>query len=128
MPMKTPRYNDDPLAAAIGHITMLKEQVETLTGALREATQTIGHQDNRLTFLEENLKRLTQPRALLTIQEASEALGLCARTLKRWRDEPNPRIPFIKMEGGDVRYRREEIDRYLNSREQCAKQRALKAT
>lgn len=114
------RYTDDKLLAAIGRIAILTEQVETLTGELRAATQTIQHQDHRIKFLEEHQRQLTRPRTVLTIQEVSETLGLCARTLKRWRDEPNPRIPFIQLEGGDVRYRAEAIENYLKSRERGA--------
>jgi len=125
--MKIPRYSDDPLAAAIGRIAILTEQVETLTNELRAATQTIDHQNHRITFLEEHQKQLTRPRTLLTIQEVAAMLDLSARTLKRWRDEPHPRIPFILMEGGDVRYRTEAIESYLKSRERGASRPALRA-
>lgn len=119
----TTRYTDDKLLAAIGQIAILKEQIEILTSDLRAATQTIEHQDHRIKFLEERQR----PRTLLTIEETASLLGVCARTLKRWRDESHPRIAHIVMEGGDVRYRGEEIERYLKSRERGAKQPALKA-
>lgn len=125
--MKT-RYQDDKLLAAIGHIAILEEKVEFLTGELRAAVLTIQHLDHRTKFLEEHQKQLTRPRTLLTEKEAAEMLGVHIETMRKWRKEhPAPRIPFIQLEGGDVRYRAEAIESYLNSRERGAKSRALKA-
>jgi hypothetical protein len=112
-----PKWINDPLLAAIGRIVMLEERV----AECEQRRKQIAHQAERIKFQEERLAQLTRPRTLLTIQEASEALGLCTPTLKRWRDEPRPRIPFIVMEGGDIRHRTEEIERYLKSRERGAK-------
>jgi hypothetical protein len=42
-------------------------------------------------------------------------------TLKGWRKEEPARIPFFLFEGGDIRYRVEEIERYLERRERGVK-------
>jgi hypothetical protein len=121
-----PKWINDPLAAAIGRIVMLEERV----AECEQQREQIAHQAERIKFLEERLTQLTRPRELLTEKEAAAMLRVHIRTLKRWRVErPSPRIPYIVTEGGDVRYRVEAIDRYLNSRErpnQTAKKGAAK--
>jgi hypothetical protein len=121
MRRSAPQYQDDKLAAAIGHITILEEKVDTLTDALEQARQSDERQENRIRFIEERFTQLARPRTLLIEQEAAEMLRVHIRTLKRWRNERPARIPFITFEGGDVRYRTEDIERYLNSRTRGAK-------
>jgi Helix-turn-helix domain len=105
---------------------MLEEQSAAMLESLDTARAEIGCQESRIRFLEERLKQLTQPRALLTEQETAELLRVHVRTLKRWRiDENPPRICFIVMEGGDIRYRVEEIERYLKGRERGALRKAV---
>jgi hypothetical protein len=112
------------IATAIGRAVRAEEKCEALFESLSEAQEQIVSQDHRIRFLEEHLAQLTRPRELMTIQETAAMLGVCARTLKRWRDEPRPRIPFILMEGGDIRYRIEAIENYLKSRERGALRKA----
>jgi hypothetical protein len=99
---------------------MLEERV----AECERQREQIAQQESRIQFLEERLAQLTRPRTLLTIKEAAEMLDLSGRTLKRWRDEPRPRISYILLEGGDVRYRAEAIENYLQSRERGAKKGA----
>jgi Helix-turn-helix domain len=112
-----PKWINDPISAAIGRIVMLEERMAECERQLEQ----IAQQDRQIKFLEERVAQLTRPRALLTIPEAVEYLGMSARTLKRWRDEKHPRIPFILLEGGDIRYRPEAIDEFLRDRERGEK-------
>jgi len=113
-----PRFTDDATAAAIGRIVILEEKVESLVESLSAAEERIARHDHRIRFLEERLQQLQCPRELLTEREAAELLRVHIQTLRDWRKEhPAPRIPFILMEGGDIRYRVEAIETYLKSRE-----------
>src|SRR5262245_32465110 len=112
--MRKPRYKDDPLAAAIGRIAMLEDEADALREELTAERQQIDRQESRIRFLEERLAQLTRPRMLLTEKETAAELGVHVETMRKWRKErPSPRIPFVEMEGGDIRYRAEEIERYL---------------
>jgi excisionase family DNA binding protein len=54
---------------------------------------------------------------LLSDKEATEHLGLANGTLSVWRCEGRYNIPFIKV-GANVRYRRSDLDAWLESRTQ----------
>ncbi len=112
--MAKPRFTDFGTAALIGRVVILEELVDALQ-------QSNERQENRIRFLEEHLTQLTRPRALLAEQEAAEMLRVHVRTLKRWRNERPARIQFITFEGGDIRYRTEDVERYLNNRTRGAK-------
>jgi len=125
--MAKPRFRDDPNTSTIGRVVLAEEDIAALQEALNAGTERIGRLESRAKFLEERLAQLTRPRTLLTTKEAAAELGVHVETMRKWRKErPSPRIPFIVMEGGDVRYRVEEIERYLNSRTRGMKP-ALKA-
>jgi Helix-turn-helix domain len=112
-----PKWISDPLTATIGRIVMLEERV----AECEQQREQIAHQAERIKFLEERLAQLTRPRDLLTEKEAAEKLRVHFQTLRDWRKErPWPRIPYILMEGGDIRYRLDDIENYLKSRERGA--------
>lgn len=52
---------------------------------------------------------------LLSTDEAAETLGVTARTLEVWRCTKRHQIPFLKI-GRLIRYRRGDLERWLNSR------------
>ena len=56
----------------------------------------------------------TRPR-LFSNEEAAAHIGVNPRTLEVWRCTKRHQIPFIKV-GRLVRYRREDLDRWLASR------------
>jgi excisionase family DNA binding protein len=56
---------------------------------------------------------------LLSDKEATEYLGLADGTLAVWRCNGRYQIPFIKI-GTKVRYRRAQLDAWLESRTQKA--------
>jgi hypothetical protein len=116
MRRSAPQYQDDKLATAIGHIAILKDESAGQREDLTDARDRIARLENQIRFLDERLTQLTRPRVLLAEHEAAEMLRVHVRTLKRWRNERPARIPFITFEGGDVRYRTEDIERYLHSR------------
>jgi hypothetical protein len=114
--MNKPRFRDNPDAATIGRIVLLEERADDHDAAIERIAQL----ESRIRFLEERLIQLTRPRETLTIQEAAETLGLSARTLARWRNERQPRIPYVSLDG-IIRYRVDDIERFLNSREHGVK-------
>lgn len=60
--------------------------------------------------------RLTrQAEALLTRDQAAEYLGIAPQTLAVWATTGRYNLPFIKV-GRCVRYRRHDLDRFLESR------------
>jgi Helix-turn-helix domain len=119
------RFSEDPLATAIGRLVVIEDKYDDLIEILTAAQELIARQDHRIKFLEDRLTQLTRPRELLTEKEAAEVLRVHIQTLRDWRKEhPAPRIPFIVMEGGDIRYRVEAIDSYLKSRERGALKKA----
>jgi hypothetical protein len=112
--MTKPRFTDNDTAALIGRITILEELVEKL---MERAEQ----QDGRDRQIEDQLTRVVSRSRLMTEREAAAELRVTVRTMINWRNEKPPRIPFIVTEGGNVRYRIEAIESYLNSRERGAK-------
>lgn len=54
-------------------------------------------------------------RCLLTTDEAATILGVTPRTLEVWRCTKRHQIPFLKV-GRLIRYRRDDLDRWLASR------------
>ena len=62
--------------------------------------------------MEEYLTRQTD---LLTRPEAAEYLGTTTGTLATWACTRAVRIPFLRI-GRNVRYRRRDLDRWLESR------------
>lgn len=104
---------------------LLTDTIEQI--ARRAAMQEIERLESQIRFLEARIAAAASPKALLTIPEVCEMLGVCARTLKRWRDERNPRITFIVREDGAVRYRPEAIENYLKGRERGSVKAALRA-
>jgi len=95
--------------------------------AKRAAGQEIADLKNRVRFLEERLKNATAPKDLLTEKEAAEMLRVHIQSLKRWRAEKPARIPFVRTEGGDIRYRVDAIESYLKSRERGSAKTSLRA-
>jgi excisionase family DNA binding protein len=55
------------------------------------------------------------PSALLTRQEAAAYLGIAPQTLAVWATNNRYHLPFIKV-GRCVRYRRRDLDRFLEQR------------
>lgn len=116
--------NDQIAAAALGRAVLAEEAAAELGERLTAAAERIGRLESLVKFLEANLQQLTRPRTLLTEKEAAAELRVSLRTMQNWRNERPARIPFILLEGGDVRYRLEAVENYLHSRERGA---ALKA-
>ena len=56
---------------------------------------------------------------LLSDKEATKHLGLADGTLCVWRSKGRYNIPFIKI-GANVRYRKSDLDTWLESRTQKA--------
>jgi excisionase family DNA binding protein len=59
------------------------------------------------------------PTDLLSDKDAAQYLGLAEGTLAVWRCNGRYQIPFIKI-GTKVRYRRAQLDAWLESRTQKA--------
>lgn len=55
------------------------------------------------------------PSPLLSEKQAAELLGTTPGTLQVWRCTRRQQIPFVKV-GRSVRYRPEDIERYIKSR------------
>jgi hypothetical protein len=66
----------------------------------------------QLVILEERIAECERQREVIRVHPD---------TLKGWRKDRPVRIPFILFEGGDIRYRAEEVERYLKTRERGAK-------
>lgn len=56
---------------------------------------------------------------LLTTKQVSEYLAIKESTLITWRCTRNVEIPYIKI-GGCVRYRKSQLEQYLDRCVQCA--------
>ena len=54
---------------------------------------------------------------LLTIEEVSQQLGIAVQTLYRWRSDGTDMPQAIKI-GGRLRWRQEEVDRWILEKEQ----------
>lgn len=53
---------------------------------------------------------------LLTPQDVADLLKISPHTLASWRRQTNPHdLPWIEV-GGSVRYRREDVDRWIAAR------------
>lgn len=52
---------------------------------------------------------------LLTEKKAAEILGFSPRTLQGWRSEGGPGLPFVRISKGCVRYRRSDIEAWLEN-------------
>ncbi|WP_110651694.1 helix-turn-helix domain-containing protein [Salinicola peritrichatus] len=52
---------------------------------------------------------------LLTPEDAAQHLGVSAHTLATWRSTGRHALPYVKV-GARVRYRRTDLDAWLNSR------------
>ncbi len=52
---------------------------------------------------------------LITAQEAARFLSLSVSTIRAWTSQR--RIPFIKLNGKAVRYRREDLERMISAGE-----------
>lgn len=57
------------------------------------------------------LRTMLQEARLLTVQETASLLKVHRRTLERW--ERSGQLVPIRLGPGTVRYRREDIDRFL---------------
>ena len=42
-------------------------------------------------------------------------LGISSTTLSRWNTERPPRIPFIRLSKSNYRYRKSDVEAYMNS-------------
>lgn len=62
---------------------------------------------------------------LLTEREARHILGLSYRTMLRYREARQ--IEFIRLEGGDIRYRREHLEAFINKREVSTQKLRIKS-
>lgn len=51
----------------------------------------------------------------MTTEQAADYLGIKPITLRTWRCNKRYTIPFIKV-GGRIRYRKEDLDAWLESR------------
>ena len=60
----------------------------------------------------------TQTNALLTPNEAASELQVSTGTLQVWRSTGRHGLPFVKV-GGCVRYRRGDIETWLDKRTQA---------
>jgi excisionase family DNA binding protein len=58
---------------------------------------------------------MTTKADLLSTVEAGAYLGVARHTLEVWRSTKRHRIPHLKL-GGKVRYRRADLDAWLQSR------------
>jgi len=60
----------------------------------------------------------------LTTEQAAAYLGIAEQTLTNWRNNRRQQIPYLKL-GKIVRYRREDLDAWLQSRLVVTDQAAL---
>lgn len=61
------------------------------------------------------MDKLLLTKLLLTPAEAAKLLGLQTETLTRWRTDRRYPLAYVKV-GGRVRYRRSDIDAFLDAR------------
>jgi DNA-binding XRE family transcriptional regulator len=109
--VKKSPFADNPTINLLGRIALLEEMVKTLVERANE-------NDSRCHRIESKLERVVSRSQLVTEKQAAELLDVSVQAMMRWRKEkPAPRIPFVRTEGGQIRYRVEAIETYLNSRE-----------
>ena len=65
------------------------------------------------------------PADLLTPEQAAQALGLSVKTLAVWRSTGRHALPFIRC-GGRVRYRRSDVDAWLESQSRTSTAAAVR--
>lgn len=65
------------------------------------------------------------PETLMTPQQAAQVLGLSVKTLATWRSTGRHALPFIRC-GGRVRYRRSDVDAWLESQSRTSTAAAVK--
>lgn len=65
------------------------------------------------------------PEALMTPQQAAQVLGLSVKTLATWRSTGRHALPFIRC-GGRVRYRRSDVNAWLESQSRISTATAMK--
>jgi excisionase family DNA binding protein len=53
---------------------------------------------------------------LLSEKKAAELLGFSRRTLQGWRSDGGPGLPFVRISKGCVRYRRSDIEAWVEQR------------
>src|SRR5262245_7948957 len=105
-----PKFTDGATAALIGRLTVLEELVDQLL-------ERDDQREFRFKQIEDRLARVTSRSQLMTEKQLAQLLSVSARSLNTWRHEKPARIPFILTEGGDIRYRVEDVESYLKSRE-----------
>jgi len=118
--MPRPKFTDSPTAALIGRVVILEE----LVAALLDRDD---QREFRIKQIEDRLARVVSRSQLMTEKQLAQLLSVSTRSLNTWRHEKPARIPFILTEGGDIRYRVEDVEAYLKSRERGQSRAALKA-
>ena len=88
--------------------------------AERAAGVRVEQLESRIKFLEARLAAAERQLDVYTEKQVAELLQLSMNTLFNWRQGKKPVIPFVLFEGGGIRYRREDVERYLNCRKKAA--------
>lgn len=60
------------------------------------------------------MRKDTEDPLLLTEKEAARLLGFAPKTMQAWRSSGRVKLPFVRISKGCVRYRRCEIDAWLD--------------
>lgn len=122
-----PKWLSDPsIMAVVGRLVTLEERLVELLAEREQQREQIAGQDTRIKRLEERISNMSRPDRLMTEKEVATLIGVSNHSLSRWRKERPARIPFVLFEGGDIRYRVEAIESYLQSRERGAKKGSAK--
>jgi hypothetical protein len=67
-----------------------------------------------------------EPVGMLSSAEAAAYLGVSIHTLRKWRRRSNPQGPRYFRRNSLVRYRREDLDRFVNLRSVDPERRAAR--
>lgn len=59
------------------------------------------------------------PSGLMTTEQAAAYLAVKPATLQVWRSTNRKKLPYVKV-GGNVRYRRQDLDAFINTNLQNA--------
>lgn len=59
-----------------------------------------------------------QPKQVMTAAEAAEYLRIALSTLRHWCGEDPPRVPFVRLSARVVRFRKQDLDRFLSRKVQ----------